>query len=218
MKKYVRLIFMSLIILLPLKINALCSVEDKMRYGSLASNISTSYDYVENNNAVTFNVTFHNVHRDLVVIDKRDNKRYQSNNGDLNNFTISGLKDGNNYSFAVYAKSGDCSSRLFNTLYINLPKYNKYYKDQVCNGASEYLLCQKWAEIGKITYDEFKKNVEDYKNKTNIDIVDEEPEESNWLYIISDFWAKYYLYILGTIIIVAGTAAIILNKKNKYEF
>ena len=80
------------------------------------------------------------------------------------------------------------------------------------------MLCQKWAEIGKITYDEFKKNVEDYKNKTNIDIVDEEPEESNWLYIISDFWAKYYLYILGTIIIVAGTAAIILNKKNKYEF
>ena len=218
MRKCIGLIFISSIILLPLKIKAICSVDDKMRYNSLASNITTSYDYVENNDSVTFSVTIHNVHRDLVIVDRSTNRRYQSNNGGLNNFTISGLKDGSNYSFDVYAKSGDCSSRLFNTLYINLPKYNKYYKAQVCEEASDYLPCQKWAEIGDLTYEEFKNNVENYKNTQVISGDDFKSEEKNWLYVISDFWAKYYIYISGIIIVVASITIVIVKKKNKYEF
>lgn len=218
MKKCLKLVFISFIVVIPFKIKGLCSVEDKMRYNSLSANVTVSYDYIENGDSVSFNITIHNVHRDLVVVDKLTNKQYQSKNSDLNNFTISGLSDGKNYSFGVRAKNGDCSTRFFNTLYVNLPKYNKYYKDQVCDGADDYLLCQKWAEIGNISYDEFKSSVESYKKSSNSKIDDEEKEEINWLYMISDFWAKYYIYILGTIIVAAGTAVIIIKKKNRYEF
>ena len=218
MKKYFRLIVIFVAIIVPLKVRALCSVTDKMRYNSLATNIVTSYDYVEKGDGVSFNVTIHNVHRDLVVVDKSTNKKYQSNNSGLNSFTISGLNDGKNYSFAVYAKSGDCSSRLFNTLYVNLPKYNKYYKDPVCDGASDYLLCQKWTEIGNITYEEFKSDVENYKSNNVVAEDDNIVETNNWLYIIGDFWAKYYLYILGAIIVVTSTILIIIKRRDSYDF
>ena len=218
MNKYIGLIVMSAIIIIPIRTKALCSVADKMRYNSLATNIVTSYDYIEKDNSVSFNITIHNVHSDLVLVDKSTNKRYQSNKSGLNSFVISGLDDGKNYSFAVYAKAGDCSSRLFNTLYVNLPKYNKYYKDPVCDGASNYLMCQKWAETGDMTYDEFKKDVENYKSD-NIAIEESVVvEEKKWLYIIGDFWAKYYLYILSSIIVVTSIILIIIKKRDSYDF
>lgn len=215
--KYLIRISLFVMLLVPLKVSGACTVEDKMRYSTLASNITTSYEYKENNQTVTFDITIHNVHKDLVVVD-RNNKRYESNSNNLNNFTISNLKDGNNYLFHVYAKSGDCSYRLFNTLYVSTPKYNKYYSDPVCNGASEYSLCQKWVEVGSITYEEFKRSVEEYKNPKKDVIEEQENDNNNWLYIVGDFWSKYYLYILGGMIIILIPVIIIVKKREHYDF
>ena len=217
MKSLIR-IGLFVMLLVPLKANGACTVDDKMRYSSLATNITTSYNYREENGSAYFDVTIHNVHRDLVVVDTATNKRYESNNNSLNNFTITNLKDGSNYSFKVYAKSGDCSYRLFNTLYVTTPKYNKYYSDSVCLGASDYLLCQKWAEIGNITYDEFKKQVIEFKNPKNNEIIDDLNDNRNWIYIFGDFWSKYYLYIVGGIIIVFVPIIIIMKKREHYDF
>ena len=213
------LIKISLLVMLlvPLKVSGACTVDDKMRYSSLATNITTSYEYKEQNGNVSFDITIHNVHNDLVVVDN-NNKRYESSNNGLNNFTINNLKDGYNYSFKVYAKSGDCSYRLFNTLYVTTPKFNKYYNDPICEGASDYLLCQKWTEIGNMTYEEFKANVDEYKNPKKEIIEDEENNRNNWLYMIGDFWSKYYLYILGGMIIVLVPAIIIIKKREHYDF
>lgn len=216
MKSLIR-ISLLVMLLFPLKVMGACTVEDKMRYSTLASNITTSYEYKENNQSVTFDVTIHNVHKDLVVVDT-NNKRYESNSNNLNDFTISNLKDGNNYSFHVYAKSGDCSYRLFNTLYVSTPKYNKYYSDPVCNGASDYSLCQKWAEVGNITYEQFKSNVEEYKNPKKDVIEEQENDNKNWLYMIGDFWAKYYLYILGGMIIILVPIIIVVKRREHYDF
>ena len=209
-------ISLFVMLLVPLKVSGACTVEDKMRYSTLASNITTSYEYKENDQSVTFDITIHNVHKDLVVVD-RNNKRYESNSGNLNNFTISNLQDGNNYSFHVYAKSGDCSYRLFNTLYVSTPKYNKYYKDPVCDGARDYSLCQKWVEVGNITYEEFKTSVEEYKNPKKDVIEEQENDNNNWLYIVGDFWSKYYLYILGGMIIVLLPTIIIIKRREDYD-
>lgn len=217
MKNLIR-IGLLVMLVIPFKVRGACTVDDKMRYSALASNITTSYEYKENNQNVTFDIIIHNVHKDLVVVDTTNNKRYESNNKSLNNFTISNMKDGNNYSFHVYAKSGDCSYRLFNTLYVSTPKYNKYYSDSVCNGASDYSLCQKWAELGNISYEEFKIKVEEYKNPKRTDINNQEEESKNWLYIIGDFWAKYYLYILGGIIIILVPIIVIIKRREHYDF
>ena len=221
MKKFIRLILFTLVMILPIKVFGTCTVDDKIRYLTLSSNITTSYDYVENNDKVTFSITIHNVHKDLVVKDNVNNRSYSSNRNDLNNYTISNLNDGTNYSFSIYAKSGDCSYKLLNTVYVNLPKYNKYYKDPLCDGIEGYNLCQRWGEIGDIDYETFKLKVEEYKKKT---VIEEEPknddgkETASLVEIIGDFWAKYYLYItIGTIVLLTPII-IIVNKKNKYDF
>ena len=220
MKKFIKIILFTFLIILPVKAFGACTVDDKVRYLTLASNITTSYDYTEANNKVTFSITIHNVHKDLVVKDNVNNKNYSSNRNNLNNYTITNLKDGTNYSFSVYAKSGDCSYKLLNTVYVNLPKYNKYYKDSVCDGIESYNLCQRWGEIGDMSYEIFKAKVEEYKKKT---VIEEEPKSddnktTSIIEILGDFWAKYYLYITIGKIVLLTPIIIIVNKRNSYDF
>lgn len=220
MKKIIKIFLLVVSILLPMKVFGACTTDEKLRYSQLASNITTSYDYIEKDNSVLFTITIHNVHKDLLIKDNTNNKTYSSNQKDLNNYKITNLKDGINYSFSVYAKSGDCSYRLLNTLYVNLPKYNKYYKDTLCEGLDSFNLCQRWGENGDITYDTFKNKIEEYR-KTEIvtDVVEvKKEEETELLKIIGDFWAKYYLYItLGTIVVLTPII-IIIDRKNSYDF
>lgn len=220
MKKIIKICLFIISILLPIRVLGACTTDDKLRYSTLASNITTSYDYVENTDSVTFSITIHNVHKELLIKDNVNNKTYSSNNNSLNNFTITNLKDGTNYSFGVYAKASDCSYRLFNTLYINLPKYNKYYKDSLCEGLDNFSLCQRWGENGNITYDTFKTKVEEYKKKDVINDVEEikKDETSTLIEQIGNFWAKYYLYITLGILITLLPIIIIVNKKNSYDF
>ncbi len=220
MKKVIKIFLFIISIIMPIRILGACTTDDKIRYSTLSSNITTSYDYIENNDSVSFSITIHNVHKDLLIKDNTNNKTYSSNQNDLNNYKITNLKDGTNYSFSVYAKSGDCSYRLFNTLYVNLPKYNKYYKDSLCEGLNDFSLCQRWGENGNITYDNFKIKIEEYKKKEVINDIEkvENEEQATLLEIIGDFWAKYYLYItIGTIITLLPII-IIVNKKNSYDF
>lgn len=220
MKKFIKIILFIFFMILPIKAFGACSVDDKVRYLSLASNITTSYDYTEVNDKVTFSITIHNVHKDLVVKDNVNNRSYSSNRNDLNNYTVSNLKDGTNYSFSIYAKSTDCSYKLLNTVYVNLPKYNKYYKDSACTGIESYNLCQRWGEIGDINYETFKSKVEEYKNKSDVsdEIKDDDVKTTSIIEILGDFWAKYYIYItIGTIVLLIPII-IIVKKKNKYDF
>lgn len=220
MKKFIKIILFIFFMVLPIKVFGVCSVDDKIRYLTLASNITTSYDYIEANDTINFSITIYNVHKDLIVKDNINNKNYSSNRNVLNDYTISNLKDGTNYSFDVYAKSGDCSYKLLNTIYVNLPKYNKYYKDPICNGIESYNLCQRWGEVGNIGYEIFKSKVEEYKKKSDVstEIKEDNVKTRSIIEILEDFWAKYYLYItIGTIVLLIPII-IIVKKKNKYDF
>lgn len=218
MKKIVKLILFLIVFTFPIKVMGYCTTEYKMRYSTLASNITTSYDYVENNDSVSFSVTIHNVHKDLIVVDRQTGKKYSNKQNDLNNFTISNLKDGQSFAYEVYADNSDCLYRIYNTLYVTVPKYNKYYKESVCNGAEDYLYCQKWAQIGSVTYDEFVELVTDHKQKEVEEIIEKNEEEISLIYIIGDFWAKYYLYITIGTIIVCMPIIIIKNKRDSFDF
>lgn len=217
MKKIFKIIILFIIIL-PIGVSAYCTTDDKIRYSNLAVNIATSYEYEESNGSVVFSVTLHNVHKDLTVRDITSGSDYRSTINELNDFVINDLKDGNTYSFEVYTNNSDCSYRLLNTLYVTLPKYNQLYSDPVCDGASGYSLCQKWADIGNISYNEFVKLVNDYKNQEVIENVETKEEKTSFLYILGNFWAKYYIYINVSIIAICVPIIIIKYRKDRFDF
>ncbi|MBE6138449.1 MAG: hypothetical protein E7173_01730 [Firmicutes bacterium] len=218
MKKAIKIIIFLLVIFFPIQIKGYCTTEEKLRYSSLASSIVTSYDYVEKDSGVTFSVTIHNVHSDLIVVDNNTGKRYTSKLNKLNNFTITNLKDGVSYKFDVYANNSSCPYRVYNTLYVTLPKYNKYYKEPICSDASDYLYCQKWAETGNISYDELVELVKNHKKKPDEEIITEKDPEDNWIYIIGNFWANNYIYISTAIIIICISIIIIKDRKDRFDF
>ena len=73
-----KIIFMFVLLFAPLIVKAECSTDEVIRLKSLASKISITYDYTEKNGYISFSATFHNVHKDLKLIDVT-NKEYSSN-------------------------------------------------------------------------------------------------------------------------------------------
>ena len=66
----IKKLFWLLILLVPFSIKAVnCDYQDLSRYQQLASNINFSYDYIETNNSVTFNITVSNMPDELYIID-----------------------------------------------------------------------------------------------------------------------------------------------------
>lgn len=206
--KYCLLIILSFI-LVPITIKgAACSNSEKVAYQSLAKNISMSYEYIEENENTQFYVTFTNVLEGFYLKNLDTKETYYYTGSEM---TISGLEQGKNYRYGIYTTYIGCDSIILYTHYLNLPYYNPYYKDELCTGIENFKYCNKWINK-KITYEEFKKNVEKYSEKNN-DVQEEEKTENIGLFdIIVEFYLKYYILILP-IIIISGI--IIIRKHNK---
>ena len=87
-------IFIYLIILSPLCVKGLvCDNTTKVRLQKLAQNITTSYDYVEQNGTVNFNITFLNLNSELYLVDTVNEKDIYYSDTSL---TLNGFESGKN--------------------------------------------------------------------------------------------------------------------------
>lgn len=208
MKKIVVLIAL---LLLPIsKINAFyCTNSEMTRYKRLASNINYSYDYIEQNDDVTFKITLVNLNSEVYLVDSNGKYYYQDNE-----IVIDAL-DGQNISFKVYPRNNYCDTELLYTINITLPTYNKYYNDEICKDIQNYKLCQRWANIN-LNYEEFTKKVNEYKQSLIKEepIVEEEKVEESLLDYIIYYFAKYYYVILIAIIVFASIGIYKSSKKD----
>lgn len=203
------LIFLLLFIIIPFKVNAECSEEEKIRISKLANNITSSIEYNEETNS--FTVTFLNLTGGFLIEDDNTKLNYQSD-FELN---INDLKSGN-HKFNIYDISG-CYQNEVLTKNIKIPFYNQYYNSKECNDFQEYTYCSKWLQ-DNITYNTWKKKVDSYKKN----VVEEESEiiEENKKSIldnISDFLLSTYVdyyYVFLPLIIIAFTAIIYLKDKS----
>ena len=71
---------------------------------------------------------------------------------------------GKSIEYKIYSNLNYCRGQYISSLYVTLPSYNPYYKDELCKGLENYTLCRRWAKVD-LTYDEFKKQMKDYYNK-----------------------------------------------------
>ena len=186
-----------ILLLLPSIIKATCTTEEIKKNRNLASNISTYYEYNEEQN--TFNVTIYNISSRLKI--KNNNDTYYSDIEGIGQAKINNINPGTMITLGIYAKEGDCSDYRVQTIYVNLP-YNTNK------------LCTKWANTSNYTYEQLSQAV---KQEEEI-ITPQQPEIEKKSYTFLSFLEDFYIPIL-LLIIVSGTIGIyVLNKKSKFDF
>lgn len=212
MKKYGKIIvLLTFLVFCPKSVKALlCENEEKVRWQALAQNVNVSYDAVEEDGKVTFTVTFSNLVENMLIVDEKTGREYPYTKPEL---TITGLRPNTSYRYGVYTSEFRCSHQLFYTLYANIPPYNPYHNDEVCQGIETYKLCQKWTSIS-YTYDEWKQEVNKYKeNLEKNKPVEENERKKSLIDKIVDFYSKTYYIILPIVIILGGIIIYVYNKR-----
>ena len=227
MKK--KIILLTLLLVFPISGKALdCSYAEQARLRKIASNVTTSYEVVENGDTAKFNITLTNVTNEIYVHDNVRNADYYFNGS--NEITISGYEPGTNVRYLIYPTRGNCTSSYsrnkkrnedinsyLTNKYVNLPYYNKYYKDPLCEGKS-YSICGKWQRV-TLTYDEFVKTINEYDKKNNEEIKEEKSDDKNNIFdIISKFIFDYYIFIIAGGAVIFVLTSLLKKKKSRFDF
>lgn len=204
------LIFMLLLIFPLVKVNGYyCNYQDVAKYKKIASNINYSYEYIETDNDVVFKITLVNLDPSLYLKDSKSNVYYYTSS----EIVVDG-KSGENISFYVYPTDTFCKKESLYTIRIQLPTYNKFYKDEICKGIETYELCNKWS-THNLSYEKFTSKVISYKESLKKDeIIIEVNDEKTILDYIIKFAIDYYYVILILIIFICSTIIYIKNKKS----
>lgn len=207
MKKCFTYVFMLfLLIVLPIKVNAICDNSRKTELQKIAGNVTYGYDYIKEND--TFNITITNLNPNIYIDDNGTIYRYSNSN----ELTIGGYKPGDNIRLYVY-DTEYCNASALNILYINLPVKNKYYGTEICSDTQEYNLCQMWTN-NNLTEEEMREKIDNYKRIDNVDDKTEQIEAKNYaLELLIDIYIKYYFIILPLIIIICVFSIYKLSKK-----
>ena len=208
--KFVLKLAIFFIILIPANSYALlCSNNDETKFQEMAKNITTTYDYIESNGNVTFNITFSNIPEGFIIKDKTNEIDYPYSNNEI---TLSGFKAGTSYRFDYYTNDILCQYDRLYTKYVNLPHYNPYYGDVICNGIN-YKYCNKWQKIN-MTYDQFVKDVSDYRKSLEIVENNERQIIKGFFDYIIEIYIRYYYIILPVFIGFAIFYIIYYNRKH----
>lgn len=215
--KKIFLVFILLLLIPITKVNgASCSYSELARLKQIASNVNFSYDYVENDTSAQFTVTLNNLNDEIYFIDQSTQRRY---NYESDEITISNYIDGQTIRYAFYSTNSNCQDEPLYIIRVILPYYNSYYKDEVCIGAEDYDLCQKWYGHN-LNHDEFVKKVTEYKNslidRTDPPNEEEIPNSVSFLQLITDFLIDYYVYII--IVFTLGLIAILAIRKKGDDY
>ncbi len=213
MKKWVTILALVFMMILPNRVAAYaCSDSDKVRFSTIASNITTRVDLVESNGVVSFNVVFINVDSDLKIINPINGAALTGTE-----VVVTGLTPNTNYQFSVMTDRYGCSSFKLRTIDVTTPAYNPYYNDAICSDITDYKLCQKWTSF-RGSYSEFVTTVQKYKDSLKTPNEEEPTESVKGIYdYIFEFLGEYYL-IIFPVIIVAGSGTIYYLRKKKEFF
>lgn len=214
-----KLLLFSILMLLPISSYALeCDYTEKARLKKLASNLNTSYIPIEVDNTVSFNVTISNIYPGLLIVDASSGIQYtyDESREKPSEITITNLKPDRTYRYEVYSTNEECNDSSLNIYYVTLPAYNSFYKDPLCEGISDYKLCNKWYKTN-ITYDDFVKEVTEYKK--NLEKTENiETSQESGINPIIDFILQYYYVFIILFISAVSYVIYVRRKRDSFGF
>lgn len=212
-----------------------CSLEDRNALRAMAANVNVTYEEGSEEYNPEDGVYIDTYFLDVKIYNLTSKMRVEVYTDgvrkpdyfyfdDLNGDGFLSLRSANatkkmKYTIKLYGSSNDCFEQLLRTINITLPKYNYYSGYEICNGVTEFYMCQRFTN-----YDfdptTFYSSVYAYKEKINAqqNIIDEngDIEENNSLTskvlkTISDNKMVIISFIL--IVGVVATVIVILKKR-----
>jgi len=212
-------LFMICLCLFITPVNAFyCRYEDLSYYKKLASNIHVSYDYEEVENSIKFTVIIANLQPNYYIVDMITGTRYNYTGNDIQ---IPGYRSGQSLQYTIYIQDKDCGDQALNTIRLTLPTYNRYYKDSVCEGITDYNLCNRWSSHG-LDYMTFVKKVSEYKEGLKQEEppkkTEEEIPDNSIVQWVMRFLGKYYYVFLIVVIIISSIGIYKINKKDSMYY
>ena len=233
MKKYVWVICVIALFALPAGVSAsMCENRVLADYRSLASNINTHYTYYTESylsldgkplERPTFDVTLSNIPEGTYVIDTSTGLRYNIRQftGDLE-LTITGYEPNQIIRYQIIADIPGCYGQQLHVITVKLEAYNENSTDPVCKGAEEFSLCSTWGPTSA-NYDEFVAKVKAYKTKKEAKLAESKfpPRKDTLWDTILKFVGSYYVYLVGSVIVVIILIAIVKKlsvRKNQFDF
>ena len=195
-----------------------CDYVEISRLKNVASNIDFTYSYVYDSNLddVKFTITIQNIEENIIITDINKGSVVYNYNGN-SSLVLNDYDDGRRYQFEINTDTTDCLNKKLLTRYIELPKYNKYYNDEVCFSVSSYYMCQMWYQH-ELTKEQFYEKINIYKeslkNEDNNPSEDKNPIDSIVDILIDNY---YYFVAVGAIIILIKVYFIIKENKDTFD-
>lgn len=186
-----------------------CDNDDIARLKEIAKLVTVTSDYIEEyektDNYGVYNVGVHGltneIYGELISSSSITSFNYDDSdsNGDVEKEIISGK-------YKLYLYSSNCDNTLLRKVEVVLPVYNFFSTYDECKGINENDLkvCNKFLD-DNITYEDFIKNINEYKNK--IDKNKGAKEES----LITKY--KYVFIIVGVVFVITIIFILIRNHK-----
>ena len=139
--------------------------------------------------------------------------KYDSEDFIENNMIVIYNPNGGKTKFNIYSSScGD----IVRTITVNVPKFNQYYLDPLCEGINggQLSVCDKWYNY-EVDYDTFVRKVTQYKDSLkDIEEKKKKEEEEKFVEQIKEFFEEYYLYfVVGILLIIAIVVVIKVRRK-----
>lgn len=187
----------------PIISNAECSYERQAELSKIASNVQIAYSYENDMGNPVFSVNIINITNDIYVLDNYGNsfKTFESN------FNYS---KGTTVNFEIYSNDSSCYGEKLLTKYINIPEINQFALTEECEKYPTFKLCQLWLDTSNISYDDFRKSIENYSNKIENENIIYDGKSNN---IIYDFMIKNKNTLILVLICILFLIGIFLIKK-----
>lgn len=171
-RKKLLLTIISFTIFTP-KIYAECTKEDINTFNKISDEYKVTYEF--NKDSKLYDLTFYDPSPDKYTFIINGATDGEFSIQDDNNYKYIGISPGN-YEITIKGITNECQD-IFKTININLPKYNEYSEDPLCDGNEEFVLCQPTYDK-EVDYETFKSRLEVYK-KTKQDNNEVNKEKDN---------------------------------------
>ena len=210
-----RKLFCFLLLLFPIFVNAKyevidsrCTTELKLSLKEAGNDVTYRLSKSEKDGNISYALILYNVTDDMYITNS-ENVRYKDTK-------IDNLTPGSSFIINIYASNKNyCDGYKIGSKIINVPYYNKYSKDKLCEGYESYYLCKEDSNI-TLSEDEFKKEMNSYIESLKKSDKKEEKEIEDSSFNILNFIDEYKYYIIGGVsLIIISIVVIVIVKRKK---